>query len=410
MLRRTLLPRQALYIPFHAENGEAIDHGIAIHFPAPHSYTGDDVLELHCHGNPLLTHRLLQRAMELGARLAQPGEFTQRAFLNGKLDLVQAEAIADLINGTTELAIRSAQRSLEGNFSKHINSMAQSLIELRIQVEAKLDFSDEDIMVMDYESMEQRIDHILQTHNTLLEQARLGVILRDGYAIVLAGKPNSGKSSLLNCLSGKDSAIVTDIPGTTRDVLREPIQIDGMPLHVIDTAGLRQTDHPIESEGIRRAQIEMEKADRILIIIDANSPSSDNIDIELPANIPISRIYNKIDLTSLKPGLKKEGNITTLYISTKTGAGLTELREHLKQAAGFHAEGDDIFIARRRHLQALQNSIDYLHEAKGECNVHNDELLAECLRQAQEALGEITGKVTADDMLGHIFSMFCLGK
>lgn len=410
LLQRTPQPRLALYTPFHAANGTAIDHGIAIHFPAPHSYTGDDVLELHCHGNPLLTQQLIQRALELGARLAEPGEFTQRAFLNGKLDLVQAEAIADLIDGTTALAIRAAQRSLAGCFSEQINSMAQSLIELRVQVEAGLDFSDEDIAVLDYEPIEQRIDQILDQQRVLLRQTRQGAILRDGYSVVLAGKPNSGKSSLLNCLSGKDSAIVTDIPGTTRDVLREPIQIDGMPLHIIDTAGLRQTEHPIESEGIRRAQVEMANADRILIVMDASMAGSNYDDIKLPTNIPTSRVHNKIDLTEIKPGISRTDNETDIYVSAKTGAGIEELREHLKQAAGFQAEADDLFIARRRHLNALQTCENYLIEAKAQCRNHGEELLAECLRLAQEALGEITGKVTADDMLGHIFSTFCVGK
>lgn len=410
LLGRMPTPRQATYTPFLAADGEPIDHGIAIHFPAPRSYTGDDLLELHCHGNPLITDQLLRRALQLGARLAGPGEFTQRAFLNGKMDLLQAEAVADLIDAGTNLALRSARHSLEGVFSQHIDTLAQNLIHARVHVEAALDFSDEDIDYLDQLGLAQSIADHLGTLEHLLAQTRVGVILREGYTVVLAGRPNSGKSSLLNALSGRDSAIVTDIPGTTRDILREPIQIDGMPLHIVDTAGLRQTDDPVESEGVRRAQAHLAKADRILLIVDASSPASAQLDIALPSGIPITYIHNKVDLTAHEPGLYSEAGQTMVYLSAKTGAGLDALRDHLKQAAGFQAEGEGVFIARRRHLDALERCRKHLREAQAQCRQSSVELLAEQLRLAHDALGEITGKVTADDLLGHIFAAFCVGK
>lgn len=412
LLSRTLEARCAAYSAFPAADGIAIDHGIAIYFPAPCSYTGEDVLELHFHGNPLIGDQLLRRVMALGARLAEPGEFTQRAFLNGKLDLAQAEAVADLINASTDLALRSARHSLEGVFSQRIEELAQSLIALRVQVEAALDFSDEDIDYLDYAAIAQSLAANLVALEQLLAQTRQGVILRDGYTVVLAGRPNSGKSSLLNALSGRDSAIVTHVPGTTRDILREPIQIDGMPLHIIDTAGLRQTDDPVESEGVRRAQEQMGKADRILWVIDASDPASALLDAALPGNIPLTRLYNKIDLSGDMPGVRQNGAMPpcaeNIYLSAKTGSGMSELREHLKQAAGFQAEGEGLFIARRRHLDALNRCRTHLSEALADNRRH--ELLAEQLRLAHDALGEITGAVSADDLLGQIFSSFCIGK
>lgn len=409
LLGRQPVPRHAVYTSFRSANSEPIDHGIAIHFPAPRSYTGEDLLELHCHGNPLIADLILQRVIELGARLAQPGEFTQRAFLNGKLDLVQAEAVADLINASTDLALHSARHSLEGSFSRQIDALAQDLIQIRVQVEAALDFSDEDIDYLHQAELTQKIAASLRALDHLLAQTRVGVILRDGYNVVLAGRPNSGKSSLLNALSGRDSAIVTDIPGTTRDILREPIQIDGMPLHIIDTAGLRQTDDPIESEGVRRAQAQMDKADRILLVTDASATDSAQLDIALPLHIPITIIHNKIDLSGHALGLCQDGDTVNLYLSVKTGAGMHELREHLKQAAGFQqSAGESLFIARRRHLDALNRCRNHLSDALQEDQ--RQELLAEQLRLAHEALGEITGTVSADDLLGQIFASFCIGK
>jgi tRNA modification GTPase len=404
-------PRQAVYGAFLSADGEPIDHGIAIYFPAPRSYTGDDLLELHCHGNPLITDQLLRRALQLGARLAGPGEFTQRAFLNGKMDLLQAEAVADLIESSTDLALRSARHSLEGAFSQQIDALAQSLIQARVHVEAALDFSDEDIDYLDQLGLGQIVADSLGTLERLLAQTRQGVILREGYSVVLAGRPNSGKSSLLNALSGRDSAIVTDIPGTTRDILREPIQIDGMPLHIIDTAGLRQTDDPVESEGVRRAQAHLAKADRILLLLDVGNPASAQLDIALPSGIPITHIHNKIDLSGHQPGLQETAGHTAIYLSAKTGAGMGALHSHLKQAAGFQqSEGEGLFIARRRHLDALERSRGHLLEAQALCRQANAELLAEQLRLAHDALGEITGTVSADELLGQIFSRFCIGK
>lgn len=410
LLGRTPEARHALYTPFLDADGVAIDQGIALYFPAPRSYTGEDTLELHCHGNPLLTDRLLRRAMQLGARLANPGEFTQRAYLNGKLDLAQAEAVADLINATTDLALRSARHSLEGVFSQQVNALAHGLIQLRVQIEAALDFSDEDIEYLDAAALARHIGKNLSALDALLAQTRQGVILRDGYTVVLAGRPNSGKSSLLNALSGRDSAIVTDVPGTTRDILREPIQIDGMPLHIIDTAGLRQTDDPVEQEGVRRAQSHMAQADRILHIVDASDEDDAEPDIALPPGIPITRIHNKVDLTHAKAGMHREGDTIHINLSAKTGEGMDALKQHLKQAACFQAEGEGLFIARRRHLDALARCRAYLADAMELTTANGPELIAEQLRLAHDALGEITGTVTADDLLGHIFSTFCVGK
>lgn len=410
LLGRLPAPRQAIYTAFFSADGEAIDHGIAVYFPAPRSYTGDDLLELHCHGNPLITDQLLRRALQLGARLAGPGEFTQRAFLNGKMDLLQAEAVADLIEASTGLALRSARHSLEGEFSRHIDTLAQQLLQTRVHVEAALDFSDEDIDYLGQLGVGSFIADSLATLEQLLAQTRVGVILRDGYTVVLAGRPNSGKSSLLNALSGRDSAIVTDIPGTTRDILREPIQIDGMPLHIVDTAGLRQTDDPVESEGVRRAQVHLAKADRILLLLDAGNPDTAPLDVTLPSGIPITCVHNKIDLSGHAPGIQDEAGQTAVYLSAKTGAGIDALRAHLKQAAGFQAEGEGLFIARRRHLDALERCRSHLQEARMLCQMANAELLAEQLRLAHEALGEITGTVSADELLGQIFSRFCIGK
>ncbi|BBL72900.1 tRNA modification GTPase MnmE [Methylogaea oryzae] len=411
LLGRVPEPRQAIYTSFLSADGDAIDQGIALYFPAPRSYTGQDTLELQCHGNPLIADHLLRRAMELGARLANPGEFTQRAFLNGKLDLAQAEAVADLINATTDLALRSARHSLEGVFSQQVDGLARALIQLRVQIEAALDFSDEDIDYLEAAALARHIEANLHALDTLLAQTRQGVILREGYTVVLAGRPNSGKSSLLNALSGRDSAIVTDVPGTTRDVLREPIQIDGMPLHIIDTAGLRRTDDPVEQEGVRRARSHMAKANRILHIVDAShETAADASALDLPPDIPITRIHNKVDLTRSPPGIRSEGDVVHIHLSAKTGAGIDALKQHLKQAASFQAEGEGLFIARRRHLDALTRCRDHLADAVALTAADGPELIAEQLRLAHDALGEITGTVSADDLLGHIFSTFCVGK
>jgi tRNA modification GTPase len=411
LINKSLIPRHALFSSFADDDGSVIDSGISLYFPAPASYTGEDILELQAHGGTVVLDMLLRRVISLGARLANPGEFTERAFLNNKLDLAQAEAVADLIESSTEQSVRSAQKSMQGVFSEQINELVNELIELRIYVEAAIDFVDEEIDFLTDGVVEKRIIRLLQSIQKIQKTAQQGRLLRDGMTVVLAGKPNAGKSSLLNALAGHEAAIVTDIAGTTRDVLREHIQLDGMPLHIIDTAGLRESANSIEKEGIRRAHEEIRKADKILLLIDVREPETDDLLKTLPANIDITKVYNKIDLLGLQPEINQTEAGYSCYLSIKTGDGMDLLKEHLKQSVGFNEAADNVFIARRRHIEALTKGCEYVESALNQLQVSQaGELVAEDLRQAQMSLAEITGQFTSDDLLGKIFSSFCIGK
>jgi tRNA modification GTPase len=406
-------PRVASFAHFLDSAGQPIDQGLALFFPAPHSFTGEDVLELHGHGGAVVLDMVFSRTLELGARLARPGEFSERAFLNGKMDLAQAEAVADLIEAGSELAARSALRSLEGDFSKRVQALVEGLTRLRMYVEAAIDFPEEEIDFLADERVIQELDMLERDIRQLQESARQGCLLHDGMTVVLAGPPNAGKSSLLNALAQSETAIVSPIPGTTRDVLRERIHIDGMPLHIVDTAGLRESRDAIESEGIRRAREQMERADRVLLVLDDAVGGSQPVDVEkfLPPNLPRSVIRNKIDLSRRVAGITKISGSVEIALSAKTGAGLDVLRQHLKESMGFQPAGEGTFIARRRHLDAIRRAQEHLAQGKAQLKVSRaGELLAEELRLAQQALSEITGEFTSDDLLGRIFSSFCIGK
>lgn len=411
LLNKPIQPRVAHYSSFTDNDGAIIDSGIALYFPAPASYTGEHILELQGHGGSVVLDMLLRRVLSLGVRLANPGEFTERAFLNNKLDLAQAEAVADLIESSTEQSARSAQKSMQGVFSAQINQLVEELTELRIYVEAAIDFVDEEIDFLTDGIVENRIVRLLGRIQQIQKTARQGRLLRDGMTVVLAGKPNAGKSSLLNALAGHEAAIVTDIAGTTRDILRERIQLDGMPLHIIDTAGLRESDNAVEREGIRRAREEIHKADKVLLLIDAREPESQTLLETLPKDINVTRVYNKIDLLGIKPEIKQTGQVTEIYLSIKIGVGMELLTEHLKQSVGFNDGGENVFIARRRHLDALDKGLEFVQSALNQLQTSRaGELVAEDLRQAQNNLAEITGQFTSDDLLGKIFSSFCIGK
>ncbi len=410
LINKVLTPRQAIYSSFNDDDGSIIDSGISLYFPAPASYTGEDILELQGHGGSVVLDMLLRRVLALGARLANPGEFTERAFLNNKLDLAQAEAVADLIESSTEQSVRSAQKSMQGVFSVQINELVEELTELRIYVEAAIDFVDEEIDFLTDGVVEKRIVNLQQRIAQIQKTAQQGRLLRDGMTVVLAGKPNAGKSSLLNALAGHDAAIVTDIAGTTRDVLKERIQLDGMPLHIIDTAGLRESNNAIEQEGIRRAHQEIKNADKILLLIDARDPEIESILSTLPSG-NITRIYNKIDLLGQEPEIKQTESGTQIYLSIKTGSGMDLLKQHLKQSVGFNEATDNVFIARRRHIEALNKGHEFVESSLNQLTGSRaGELVAEDLRQAQMSLAEITGTVSSDDLLGKIFSSFCIGK
>lgn len=411
--------RYAEYLPFLANDGSTLDEGIALFFPNPHSFTGEDVLELQGHGGPVILDLLLKRILEIsGVRIARPGEFSERAFLNDKLDLAQAEAIADLIDASSEQAAKSAISSLQGVFSKKVNSLVESLIHLRIFTEAAIDFPEEEIDFLSDGKIEAELNQVIQRLNEVRQEAKQGSLLREGMKVVIAGRPNAGKSSLLNALAGRDAAIVTNIAGTTRDVLREHIHIDGMPLHIIDTAGLREASDEVERIGIERAWQEIEQADRVLFMVDSTTTNETNPEklwpefIErLPKNMPVTVIRNKADLTGEALGYSEEEGYALIQLSARTGEGVMLLREHLKQAMGFTSSTEGGFLARRRHLQALEKAAEHLNKGQYQLiTFHAGELLAEELRLAQEALSEITGEFTSDDLLGRIFSSFCIGK
>ena len=414
---RALAPRSATLLPFVDAAGAAIDTGLALYFPAPHSYTGEDVLELQAHGGPVLLQMLLARCLEagqdLGVRLAEPGEFTQRAFLNGKLDLAQAEAVADLIDASTEAAARSAGRSLSGEFSRRVQALRERIVRLRMLVEATLDFPEEEIDFLQQAGARQQLDGIATALDELLDSAQQGALLREGMRVVLAGQPNVGKSSLLNALAGAELAIVTPIPGTTRDRVSQTITIEGVPLHVIDTAGLRgATDDEVERIGIARSWDAIAEADAVLFLHDLSRRGQPDYDAaeariaaQLPAGARVLQVYTKRDLVHAVPA---DG----IGLSTRSGEGLQALRQALLQQVGWHAVPEGLFIARARHVQALQRTREHLQrtQALAAEEALALELLAEELRLAHDALGEITGAFTADDLLGEIFSRFCIGK
>lgn len=414
---KNLSPRHAHYLPFHHQDGTVLDEGIALYFPGPHSFTGEDVLELQGHGGPIVLDLLLREITQLGGRLANPGEFSERAFLNDKLDLAQAEAIADLIDASSEQAARSALHSLQGAFSEKVSELVEALIALRIYVEAAIDFPEEEIDFLSDGKVSRDLDGIIGRLGDVFSAARQGTLLREGMQVVIAGRPNAGKSSLLNALSGRDSAIVTDIEGTTRDVLREHIHIDGMPLHIVDTAGLRETPDAIEQIGVERAWREIHNADRILLLVDSrDSQSTDPADIwpefvqKLPDPTKLTLIRNKVDLTNEAAGQRSEAPLC-LGLSATTGAGIDTLKTHLKTVMGYQNTGQSGFSARRRHLDALERAQLALDSGRVQLQEHAaGELLAEDLRLAQECLSEITGQFTPDDLLGRIFSSFCIGK
>ncbi|WP_431687445.1 tRNA uridine-5-carboxymethylaminomethyl(34) synthesis GTPase MnmE [Hahella sp. NBU794] len=411
-------PRHAHYSPFFTEEGEILDSGIALLFTAPNSFTGEDVIEFQGHGGPVVLDLLVKRLVAAGARLARPGEFSERAFMNDKLDLVQAEAIADLIEATSEQAAHSAMRSLQGQFSKEIEKLIESLIQLRIYVEAAIDFPEEEIDFLSDGKVLNDLDILLSQTQSVFANAKQGALMREGMTVVIAGRPNAGKSSLLNALAGRESAIVTEIEGTTRDVLREHIHIDGMPLHIVDTAGLRDSDDVVEKIGIERAWKEIDQADRILFLVDATQTkemSPERIWPEFYARIKhhdhITVVRNKIDLSEEQQGIDLSLSHPVIRLSAKAGLGIDQLREHLKACVGFESHAEGGFMARRRHLEALTHAEKHIQLAKSQLlSANAGELVAEDLRVAQNALSEITGAFTSDDLLGRIFSSFCIGK
>ncbi|MBV6285471.1 tRNA uridine-5-carboxymethylaminomethyl(34) synthesis GTPase MnmE [Pseudomonas aegrilactucae] len=417
---RALTPRYAHYGPFRGDDGQVLDEGIALYFPGPNSFTGEDVLELQGHGGPVVLDMLLQRCVQLGCRLARPGEFSERAFLNDKLDLAQAEAIADLIEASSAQAARNALRSLQGEFSRRVDNLTEKLISLRIYVEAAIDFPEEEIDFLADGHVLRMLDDVREQLSTVQREAGQGALLRDGMTVVIAGRPNAGKSSLLNVLAGREAAIVTEIAGTTRDILREHIHIDGMPLHVVDTAGLRDTEDHVEKIGVQRALKAIGEADRVLLVVDATAPEADDPFAlwpefleQRPDPAKVTLIRNKADLSGEAIGLQQcdDGHVTITLSAKGADLGLELLRDHLKACMGYEQTAESGFSARRRHLDALRQASSHLEHGRAQLTLAGaGELLAEDLRQAQQALGEITGAFSSDDLLGRIFSSFCIGK
>ncbi len=408
-------PRRATFSRFVDADHEPIDAGLVLFFPSPHSYTGEHVLELHGHGGPLVVEALVARVVELGARRAQPGEFTQRAFLNNKLDLAQAEAIADLIDAGSREAARAAMRSLQGEFSTMVRGLTEALIELRTYVEAAIDFPEEEVDFLADRQLASRFQQVREQFDGVEQRARQGRLLREGMTVVIAGRPNAGKSSLLNRLAGYEAAIVTPIPGTTRDVVRERIDVDGMPLHVLDTAGLRQAGDMVEEEGIRRAQAEMARADRVLFVIDAvEDPGAKAYAEEgrrLPSDVPVTLVFNKCDLAAGIPVADTYSGPPRITVSALTGKGLDDLRAHLKLSMGYQTLDAGTVSARQRHLDSLASARRHVDDAARVLEERRaGELVAEELRLAQQSLSEITGEFSNEDLLGRIFSSFCIGK
>jgi tRNA modification GTPase len=407
---RPVAPRRAVFTEFIDGAGVAMDSGIALFFPAPGSYTGEDVLELQGHGGPVVLGLVLDRCIALGARVAEPGEFTRRAFLNGRMDLAQAEAVIDLIDAATGSAARSAMRSVSGEFSSQIHIVEEELRDSRVLVEATLDFPEEEVDEVHRDELRRRLNDLSGKLDQLLQAARQGSLLREGVHIVLAGLPNAGKSSLLNRLAGQELAIVTEIPGTTRDPIREVVDLAGVPAHIIDTAGLRSPRDPVEAIGVSRARAAAEKADLVLWTVDAAIPAEESLAPEerVPEGIPKVRVMNKIDLIGRSPEIERHGTETVVWVSAKTGAGIAELREALLQHLGWHATGEGVFLARARHLESLRTARERVGRASEQ--LAHLELLAEELRLANDALGAIVGRTSPDQLLGEIFGRFCIGK
>jgi tRNA modification GTPase len=408
---KQLQPRQATVSTFRAADGAPIDQGLAIYFPGPHSFTGEDVLELHGHGGNTVMQLLVGRCLQLGCRLAEPGEFTRRAFLNDKIDLAQAESVADLIDAASVEAARGAARSLIGDFSRYVDSLTAGLVDLRMHVEACIDFPEEEIDPADRTAIAEKLRAIRTTLDAIMVEAKQGALLRDGLTVALIGRPNVGKSSLLNCLAGQDLAIVTPIAGTTRDQVLATITLQGVPIHLVDTAGLRSTDDPVEKIGIERTWQAVEKAGAALLISEAGEAVGENearIIQKLPAHLPVAWVYNKIDLYGVRPTRTREDRHATIRLSALTGEGIDLLREWLLETAGWQPQGEGVFMARTRHLLALTSAAGHLAAAASEQG--RWELLAEELRLAQSSLSSITGEFTADDLLGEIFGRFCIGK
>ena len=406
-------PRYAYYGTFSDKSENIVDSGLTLYFKKPFSFTGEDVVEFHAHGGPVVLDILLKEILQYDVRPARAGEFTERAFLNDKIDLAQAEAIADLIAADSEQAARAAMRSMQGEFSALIHQLVEELISLRIYVESALDFPEEEIDFLADEAIAEQLDKVIEKLASVKQSATQGRLLKEGMTVVIAGKPNAGKSSLLNQLAGQESAIVTDIPGTTRDILREHIQIDGLPLHIVDTAGLRESEDVVEQEGVKRAKKMIEKADQVLFVVDINDDDRSELE-RLPDNIGITTVYNKIDTQHLAAQLIENAggdHEAEIFLSAKTGDGVDILKSHLKKCMGYQQNNEGQFIARRRHLDAINNAEQHLRYAH--VNLHElkaGELLAEELRMAQEELSSITGEFSSDDLLGRIFSDFCIGK
>jgi tRNA modification GTPase len=410
-------PRQFRFARFRDSNGRVIDEGLVLRFAAPASFTGEDVVELHGHGGPVVMDLLLDRVLELGARAARPGEFSERAFLNDKLDLAQAEAVADLIEADTAVAARLAVRTLDGDFSRRVDSLVEELVQMRMYIEAAIDFPEEEIDFLADQKVSTHLFQLVFDTRALIENAQIGRLLRDGMTLVIAGRPNAGKSSLLNALAEAPTAIVTEVAGTTRDLLRERIQIDGMPLHLVDTAGLRDSDDLIEQEGVRRARAELHRADRVLWVFDGVADPR-HLEFEpdqLPDGVPVTFVRNKIDLADSpadrQARITETAQGTEVALSARLGDGLELLRRHLKQSMGYNSPESGEFLARRRHLDALKRALTYIESAeRAVTEAKAGELAAEDLRLAQSALGEITGAISSDELLGRIFASFCIGK